>query len=95
MAAFGQQQPVGWRELLGLNQAPPDLAEVARPHSQSSEVTDAAILRQQWRDFLSRHGDPEELRNSPEPVRRMLELLQMHQKDSDDVFSRGMAEAQH
>lgn len=94
MEAFEQQQPVGWKELLGLNQLPPDPSQVAQPYSQSSGVTDPALLRQQWRDFLSRHGGAEELQNSPEPVRRMLELLQRYQKESDDVFSRGVSEAQ-
>jgi hypothetical protein len=94
MQAFEQQQTVGWKELLGLNLMPPDPAQVAQPQSQSSGVADAAISRQQWRDFFSRHGGAEELQNSPEPVRRMLELLQSYQKESDDVFSRGVSEAQ-
>ena len=94
MEAFQQQQPVGWKELLGLNQAPPDTSRVAQPQSQSGGVTDAALLRQQWRNVLSRHGAAEELQNSPEPIRRMLELLQTYQKESDDVFSHGVSEAQ-
>jgi hypothetical protein len=94
MQAFEQQQPVGWKELLGLNLMPPDPSQVAQPQSQSSGFVDAAVLRQQWRDFMSRHGGAEELQNSPEPVRRMLELLESYQKDSDDVFSRGVSEAQ-
>ncbi len=94
MEAFEQQQAVGWKELLGLNQPPPDPSQVAQPHSQSSGVTDAALLRQQWRDCLSRHGGAVELQDSPEPVRRMLELLQSYQKECDDIFSRGVSEAQ-
>lgn len=94
MEAFEQRQPVGWKELLGLNRLPPDPSQIAQPQSQWSGITDAAILRQQWREFLNRHGGPEELQNSPEPVRRMLELLQSYQKGSDRVFSRGVSEAQ-
>lgn len=94
MQAFAQPQPVGWKELLGLNLMPLDPSQVAQPQSQSSGVADAALSRQQWRDFLSRHGGTEELQNAPEPVRRMLELLQSYQKESDEVFSRGVSEAQ-
>ncbi|HEX4772170.1 MAG TPA: hypothetical protein VH351_15145 [Bryobacteraceae bacterium] len=94
MEAFEQQQPVGWKELLGLDQMPPDPSQIAQPDSQSSAVADPALLRQQWRDLLSRHGTAEELQNSPEPVRRMLELLQAQQQESDDVFSRSVSEVQ-
>ncbi|MBV8072911.1 MAG: hypothetical protein JO270_23615 [Acidobacteriaceae bacterium] len=94
MEAFERQQPVGWKELLGLDQTPPDPSQVAQPESQSSGVADAALLRQQWQDFLGRHGGIEELQNSPEPVRRMLQLLQSYKKDSDDVFSRGVSSSQ-
>lgn len=94
MEAFEQQQPVGWKELLGLNQGSPDPSQVAEPHSQSSGVRDAAAYRQQWRDCLSRHGGADEMENSSEPVRRMLELLKGYQKQSDDLFSRGVSEAQ-
>jgi hypothetical protein len=34
------------------------------------------------------------MQNSPEPVRRMLQLLQAYQKQSDDLFSRGVSEVQ-
>ena len=94
MEAFEQQQPVGWKELLGLNQLPLDPSEVAQPQAQSGGVAHAALLRQQWRDLLGRHGGAEELQNSPEPVRRMLELLESYQKEADGVFSRGLSEAQ-
>jgi hypothetical protein len=94
MEAFEQQQPVGWKELLGLNQMPPDASQAGQPQSQGGGVADPARLRQQWRDVLSRHRSAEELQNSPEPVRRMLQLLHTYQKDSDDVFSRGISEAQ-
>jgi hypothetical protein len=94
MEAFEQSQAVGWKELLGVDRMPPDPSQVAPPESQRSGVADAALLRQQWREFLSRHGGPEELQNSPEPVRRMLELLQRYQTGSDQVFSRGVSEAQ-
>ena len=93
MQAFEQQQPVSWKELLGVNQMPPDSSQVAQPHSRSSGVADAVLLRQQWRDFLNRHAGPEEIQTSAEPVRRMLELLHTYQKESDEMFSRGVAEA--
>ena len=94
MQAFEQQQPVGWKELLGLNEMPPDASQVAQPDWESSEVSDASALRQQWRDFLGRHSGAEELENSSEPVRRMLELLEDYQRESDTLFSRGVSEAQ-
>lgn len=94
MQAFEQQQPVGWKELLGLNQMPPDPSQVAQPQGESSGVTDASTLRQQWRDFLSRHSGAEEMRNSSEPVRRMLELLESYQRESDSIFAHGVSEAQ-
>ena len=94
MQAFEQRQPVSWKELLGLNLMPPDPSQVAQPQSAYSRVADPAALRQQWRDLLNRHGGAEELQNSSEPVRRMLELLQSYQKDSDTVFSHGVSEAE-
>ena len=94
MEAFEQRQPVGWKELLGLNHLPPDPSQVAQPQSRSAGVVDASVLRQQWRDFMTRHGSTEELQNSSEPVRRMLDLLRNYQKESDDLFSRGVSEAQ-
>ena len=94
MQAFEQQQPVGWKELLGLDMMPPDPTQIPQPESQSGRVPDAALSRQQWRDFLSRHGGAEEFQNSPLPVRRMLDLLRSYQKESDDVFARGVSEAQ-
>ncbi len=94
MQAFEQQQPVGWKELLGLDLMAPDPSQVAQPQPPSSGAADAAVLRQQWRDLLSRHGGAEEFQNSSEPVRRMLELLERYQRESDGVFSRGVSEAQ-
>ena len=94
MQAFEQRQPVGWKELLGLNATPPDPAQVAQPQSAYSRVSDPATLRQQWRAFLSRHGGPEELQSSSGPVRRMLELLQSYQREADALFSRGVSEAE-
>lgn len=93
MQAFEQQQPVGWKELLGLDQIPPDPSQIMPPEREGSGVTHASALRQQWRDFLSRHGGTEEMQNSSEPVRRMLQLLENYQKESDAVFSRGVSEA--
>lgn len=92
MQAFEQQQPVGWKELLGLNQLPPDPSQIAQPQSPSAGVTDASLLRRQWSDCLSRHNGADELKNSPEPVRRMVELLQSYQRESDELFSRGVSE---
>jgi hypothetical protein len=94
MQAFEQQQPVGWKELLGLDQMPPDPSQIAQPEREAGGVMDASALRQQWRDFLSRHSGREEMQNSSEPVRRMLQLLERYQKESDAVFSRGVSEAQ-
>ncbi len=94
MQAFEQRQPVGWKELLGLNVMPPDPSQLVQPQSGSSGVVDAAVLRQQWRDLMSRHGGEHELQSSPEPVRRMLELLESYQRESDGLFSRGISEAQ-
>jgi hypothetical protein len=94
MQAFEQRQPVSWKELLGLDLMPPDASQVAQPQSEASGIADAAALRQQWRDFLIKHGGAEELQNSSEPVRRMLELLESYQRESDSMFSRGVSEAQ-
>jgi hypothetical protein len=94
MQAFEQRPPVSWKELLGLNLMPPDPSQVAHPQSSYSRVVDAAALRQQWRDLLTRHGGAEELQDSSEPVRRMLELLQTYQKESDALFSCGVSEAE-
>jgi len=94
MQAFEQQQPVGWKELLGLDLMAPDSSQVAQPQPAPRGAADAAALRQQWRDLLSRHGEAEEFQNSPEPVRRMLELLERYQRESDRVFSLGVSEAQ-
>jgi hypothetical protein len=93
MQAFEARQPVAWQELLGLHMLAPDPTQVSPPAGHGA-VEDAAILRQQWRDMLSRHGVDDELENSPEPVRRMLALLQTYQRESDALFSRGVSEAE-
>lgn len=94
MQAFEQQQPVEWKDLLGLNQMPPDPSQLVQPQWESGGVTDTSALRQEWRDILSRHGGTEEMQNSSEPVRRMLQLLESYQREADGVFSRGVSEAQ-
>jgi hypothetical protein len=94
MQAFEQREPVGWKELLGLTLMPVDPSQLAPPERGSNGIMDAAALRQQWRDLMSRHGGDDELQSSSEPVRRMLGLLESYQRESDGLFSRGVSEAE-
>jgi hypothetical protein len=90
LQAFERRQPVAWRELLGLNRTPPDPSQVP-PLPDSGQMADAAALRQQWRELVSRHGGFSEWQSSPEPVRRMMTLLESYQKQADQLFSRGLS----
>ena len=96
MRAFAPSQPVSWSELLGLHQTPPDLAQMnPPPGSASRNSSDAAARDRQWRQMLSRHGGFEEVVNSPEPVRRMLSLLENYQKESDALASHTLPGGDH
>lgn len=93
--SFERRQPVAWRDLLGLSETPPDPAQLpAPPRSQTNEVSDPAIQRQQWHDLLSQHSGFEEMLNSPAAVRRMMAVLNSHQKEADNLFSRGLSEGE-
>ena len=93
MRAFERRQPVAWRDLLGLNQTPPDPGQVGAPPSESAgPATEPEMIRQQWRQLLSKHGGSEELQNTAAPVRRMLGVLQQHQTESEKLVSRSLAE---
>ncbi len=94
MQAFERRQSVSWRDLLGLNQMPPDPAQIPAPESSSVETATAAILRQQWRELLSRHSGRGAMKNTPVPVRRMLSLLERYQKEADHLFSYTLSEGQ-
>ncbi len=94
MQAFERRQPVAWRDLLGLNQTPPDPSHIAPPETQPGSVSQSAALRQQWRELLGRHAGAAEMASAPPAAQRMLTLLQQYQKDSDGMFSRGLSEAE-
>lgn len=92
MEAFERKQPVAWRDLLGLNRQAPDPSQVAAPPPSNS--SEAAAIRQQWRDLLGRHASADSLQGAAPPVQRMMRLLATYQKESDRLFSMGLAETE-
>lgn len=93
MRVFERRQPVAWRDLLGLNQTPPDPGQVGAPPSNSAgPATEPEMIRQQWRQLLSRHSGSENSQSTAAPVRRMLGVLRQYQVESEKLVSRSLEE---